>query len=208
MQRPVSPGQSQQIGQSRSAPAAPGVRARRRQQTEQRILGAARKLFAEAGYERTTIRAVAAAARADPGLVMRYYGSKQQLFDKVAAMPADDLGPGDPDEVAGRILASLSEKLSTEPVSTLAMLRSITHPDAAARVRASANRQGAELAAAIPADDAEVRAGLIGAITLGTVIARHLLQLDGLRAATPDQITDLLSPYIHSLMKSGAVPTD
>jgi AcrR family transcriptional regulator len=197
---------SQQTG---FAPAAPGVRARRRQQTEQRILAAARQLFAEAGYERTTIRAIAAAAHTDPGLVMRYHGSKQQLFDQVAAMPVEHLEAGGPDQVAERVLASLSAKLDAEPTATLAMLRSmLTHPDAGIQVRDSANRQEKELARAIPADDAEVRAGLIGAITLGTLIGRHLLQLDGLRSASPEQITDLLSPYIHSLMKSEAAPVD
>ena len=37
-------------------------------------------LFASDGYERTTVRAVAAAADADPALVIRYFGSKEGLF--------------------------------------------------------------------------------------------------------------------------------
>lgn len=48
--------------------------------TRERILEAARKLFAEQGYERTTIRGVAAAAEINPSLVIRYYGSKDGLF--------------------------------------------------------------------------------------------------------------------------------
>jgi AcrR family transcriptional regulator len=38
-----------------------------------------RGLFAASGYDRTTIRA-AAAAGADPALVMHYFGSKEKLF--------------------------------------------------------------------------------------------------------------------------------
>lgn len=184
-----------------SDPRPGGIRAYQRRQTQQRILTAARQLFAETGYERTTIRAVATAAGTDPGLVMRYFGSKQKLFDQVAEMPADDLGAGTPEEVTERILASLAAKLTAEPTATLAMLRSmLTHPDAATQVRTSATEQERQLAAAIAAPDAPVRAGLIGAVTLGTVVARHLLHLDGLRTATPDQVTTLLRPLIQALM--------
>jgi AcrR family transcriptional regulator len=50
------------------------TRAERRRQTEDRILVAARDLFVRLGYERTTIRAIAAAAEVDPSLVMQYFG--------------------------------------------------------------------------------------------------------------------------------------
>jgi AcrR family transcriptional regulator len=58
----------------------PLPRAERRRRTEGRILDAARALFAEVGFERATIRAVARAAEVDPALVMQYFGSKQELF--------------------------------------------------------------------------------------------------------------------------------
>ena len=51
--------------------------------TQARILDAAAGLFAEAGYERATIRAIAAAAGVDAGLVMHYFGSKVSLFRAV-----------------------------------------------------------------------------------------------------------------------------
>ncbi|MFC7639949.1 helix-turn-helix domain-containing protein [Streptosporangium lutulentum] len=63
-------------------------RAERRRHSEQRILEAARALFAERGFERTTIRAVAASAGVDPALVMQYFESKQELFSRaVQALP-------------------------------------------------------------------------------------------------------------------------
>jgi AcrR family transcriptional regulator len=52
----------------------------RRPKTRDRILDAARTLFAEHGYERTTIRGVACAAEINPSLVIRYFGSKEGLF--------------------------------------------------------------------------------------------------------------------------------
>lgn len=48
--------------------------------TRERILDAARALFAEQGFERTTIRAIAGAAEINPSLVIRYFGSKEGLF--------------------------------------------------------------------------------------------------------------------------------
>lgn len=46
---------------------------------------AARKLFGEKGFDRTTVREIAAAAEIDPALVIRYFGGKDQLFAQAAA---------------------------------------------------------------------------------------------------------------------------
>ncbi|WP_225729369.1 MULTISPECIES: TetR/AcrR family transcriptional regulator [unclassified Nocardia] len=181
-----------------------GIRAKQRQDTQRRILAAARQLFAEVGYDRATIRAIAAAAGTDPGLVMRYYGTKRQLFEQVADMPVDDIVRGTPDEVAEAILAALSAKLTTEPTATLASLRSLlTHPEAAEHANTAIAHQEQQLAVTIGGDDAAIRAGLVGAITLGTVIARHMLRLNGLRQAPPDRIIELLRPHIHALLEPG-----
>jgi AcrR family transcriptional regulator len=48
------------------------------------ILAAARERFAESGFERATIRAIAADANIDPSMVMRYFGNKDQLFAAAA----------------------------------------------------------------------------------------------------------------------------
>src|SRR5436190_14098251 len=57
---------------------------RRSDATRAAILGAARERFAADGYERATIRAIAADAGIDPAMVMRYYGSKDRLFAAAA----------------------------------------------------------------------------------------------------------------------------
>lgn len=53
------------------------------------ILEAARELFAEMGYDRTTIRAIATRAGVDVALVSYYYGNKKGLFRGVMSMPVD-----------------------------------------------------------------------------------------------------------------------
>src|SRR5262245_1171972 len=57
--------------------------------TRQRILEAARARFSADGYERATIRAVAADAEIDPSMVMRYFGSKEGLFAAAASFDLD-----------------------------------------------------------------------------------------------------------------------
>jgi AcrR family transcriptional regulator len=54
------------------------------EQTKAVILAAAREQFAKAGFERATIRAIAADANIDPSMVMRYFGNKDQLFAAAA----------------------------------------------------------------------------------------------------------------------------
>jgi AcrR family transcriptional regulator len=56
-----------------------------------RIRDAAREQFAEHGFERTTIRGIAAAAGVSPGLVRHHFGSKQGLKDAVDAHVVEEL---------------------------------------------------------------------------------------------------------------------
>ena len=56
----------------------------RSQKTRDCILIAARRLFGEQGFEKTTIRAVGAAAAINPSMVMRYYSSEEELFAAAA----------------------------------------------------------------------------------------------------------------------------
>jgi len=54
------------------------------EETKAGILAAARERFGTVGYQAATIRAIAADARIDPSMVMRYYGNKEKLFAAAA----------------------------------------------------------------------------------------------------------------------------
>jgi AcrR family transcriptional regulator len=179
-------------------------RAEQRRRTEARILAAASSLFVEAGYERTTIRGIARAAGVDAGLVIHYFGSKQELFQRVThASPPQELA-GTPEEVSEQILARLADSLATEPVQSLAVLRSmLTHPEAAEAVREGSAQYRAQISRSIPAADADLRAELVSAVILGVVVSRHLLKSSGLTGADPEQIIDLLRPCLRSLTRAG-----
>jgi AcrR family transcriptional regulator len=83
-------------------------RTRNATQTRADILAAARVRFGSDGYERTTLRAVAADVGVDPALVIRYFGSKQDLFAAAAEFTLDlpDLRTVHPDDVADALLPS------------------------------------------------------------------------------------------------------
>jgi AcrR family transcriptional regulator len=178
----------------------PSSRAEQRRRTEARILDAATRVFVAAGYERTTIRAVASAADVDAGLVMHYFGSKQELFRRVidaAPLPEFSAAPG---EAAEQILASLATRLATEPVASLTIFRSmLTNPEAASAAGTGTARYEAQIARAIPADDAGLRAAIINAIILGITVSRHLVKSDELASADPARVIELLRPCVLSL---------
>ena len=189
-------------------PSARPTRAQQRRQTEESILAAARQMFAELGYDRTTIRAVAKAAGVDAGLVMHYFGSKDELFSRAAELPADEFPSGTAEQVAEALLTSLAKRLVSEPVASLAVLRSmLTNTDAADRYRAAGAPQLSQITAAIPTADAELRASLLSAIVHGVIIERYLLRLGRLADASPDQIIDLLRPCFQTLAAAQTPPS-
>ncbi|MFF7365945.1 TetR family transcriptional regulator [Streptomyces sp. NPDC008125] len=176
-------------------------RADRRRATEVRILVSARELFAQKGFERTTIRAVAAAAGVDPALVMQYFGSKRGLFGQaVQALPVPPAAPSDTGELVDQLLASLCLKLGGLPEGALAMMRSmLTDQAAAEHVRVALGRQIDSVGAALPAEDAELRAALLVTALLGVTVGHQLLGLAPLREASAEQVAALLRPAFQAL---------
>ena len=71
-----------------------------------RILGAAREQFAQQGYDRASIRSIAAQASIDPALVMRYFTSKEALF--AAAVDVDLMLP----DLSGVAVEDLGARLT------------------------------------------------------------------------------------------------
>lgn len=78
--------------------------------TRDTILDAARPLFAERGFNGTTIRDIADAAGVSPALVMKLSGSKAALF-QAAAPDSPGLGPDPSEELPGyRLVRALVER--------------------------------------------------------------------------------------------------
>lgn len=178
--------------------------------TKAGILDAARARFAQQGYERTTIRAVAADADIDASMVMRYFGSKEQLFE--AALTIDlqlpDLGGVPRERVPALMVRHFVDRWEGDPTddALLVLLRSaVTNEQAAARMRDIFDRQVAPaLAAALPpGTEVPQRAALISAQLLGLALARYLLRLPPAPALTPDDVERLYAPALAAVLGDG-----
>ncbi len=180
----------------------------RRRRTEAAILEAARSLFAEAGFERATIREVAARAGVDPALVMQHYGSKERLF-AAATSGVDDTASivGAPrDRLASAALHDLFEKFEVPGMreATVALARScLTHPEAGRIMRDDVMCSvTAGVARTIGGDDAELRAGLMAACLLGLSMTRYLFEVPAVAGASREDIERLMEPVLRTLVDS------
>jgi AcrR family transcriptional regulator len=166
-------------------------------------------LFAQLGYQRTTIRRIAAVAKVDPGLVMHYFGSKQALFTRAAEHAPEEFAGGTPGEVTDSMLAMVRERLSEEPVASLALLRSmLTHDDAADTYRGATASRLNQIAETIPGADAALRASLLISIIQGVIVQRWLLGPSPLADAAPNDVIELLRPCFEALMTPAEHPAE
>lgn len=178
----------------------------RRQRTEAAILEAAGELFAETGYERTTIRTVAARAGIDPALVMQHFGSKEGLFAAVARWPDDHSRVLDA-SVETLPRAALEDLLGSfeahgEREAAAALMRScLTHPTATAVMRDEVMcERTAAVEALLDGQDVELRAALFGACMIGLGMARYLIELPALAAASHEDVVRLMEPVLRQLV--------
>ena len=167
------------------------------------ILAAARRRFTSEGYDRTTIRMVAADAGLDPSMVMRYYGSKEGLFS--AALGVDLRLPDPADVPRGELGAMLARHFvkvwEGDPAdeTVLILLRSaISHAAAADRIREMFAGQVVPMVRRATGDapDAEVRAGLISTHLLGTALTRYILRLPPVAGLDADTLVAVLGPVL------------
>jgi len=176
---------------------------RRSDQTRAAILAAARRRFAADGFERTTIRAIAADAGIDPSMVMRYYGSKDGLFSAaadldlqlpdLAAVPREQLG-----ETLVRHWVERWEGGSSDELLIVVFRSAITNEAAAERLRTVFGAQVAEAVATIVDDRAEAatRAGLVSTQMLGLALCRYILRLAPVVALDLDTLLATVSDTV------------
>ncbi|WP_326641843.1 TetR family transcriptional regulator [Streptosporangium sp. NBC_01755] len=149
------------------------TRQRDREGTCRRILDAARRLFADLGYEQVTMRMIAAEADANIALINRYFGSKRELFAKVLAMQGRFPGvlDGPEEELPRRLAEYIAERLRSDQASPVlaALIRSSNSPEIheIIRDRVSSAILG-PLSARLPGPDAAFRATIATALITGT----------------------------------------
>jgi AcrR family transcriptional regulator len=182
------------------------ARQRNASRTRADILAAARRRFGAEGYERTTLRGVAADVGVDAALVIRYFGSKQNLFAAAADFTIElpNLSGVDPDDVAN-ILLQRFFAVWEEDETFVALLRAAMTSQVAADTlrQVFAQQIAPKLITATP-DHPVQRAGLTGAFVIGLAMTRYVLMNPPVANLSRDELCRWAAPVIRQLLTGPA----
>ncbi|MFI9103641.1 TetR family transcriptional regulator [Streptomyces fildesensis] len=171
--------------------------------TRESIVVAARALFLERGYRRTTLRAVAGAAGVDAALIAYHFGSKKGLFADVMqfqcanALAVDDVLVGDPATLPDRLIDAVTDLWED------ADFRQLTaQGDEAADVIREYLEQEllARLVEFLGGRDATARATAVVTILGGLIYTRYLNPLPTPAALTPAEARHILTPALRAAL--------
>jgi AcrR family transcriptional regulator len=178
--------------------------------TRGEIIDAARESFASKGFEGTTMRGVARAAGVDPALVHHYFGGKEALF--VAAMEL----PIDPAQIADAILDGPLESIGDrvirnfvtawEAPQTQLRMRAVlgaamANPAMAHTMRDAVTRMILDrVAERLDVPDARFRLSLVASHLMGVAFVRHIMELEPLASADPDDIVARVGPVLQAYL--------
>jgi AcrR family transcriptional regulator len=192
------------------------------QDTKSSILTAARNTFAEKGYDKASIRGIAADAGVDPALVHHYFGTKEKLFLATINAP---INPGElipqalsgPREEAGLRLVRVALSVWDSPAGTaaVAIFRSALSNEWTARllrefvVTQILRRAISELV--LDPAEAPMRSSLVATQIAGTMVARYVLKLEPLASADPEVLVAAIGPNVQRFLTDplpGVFPTE
>ena len=170
------------------------------------IARAAREQFAAEGYDRASLRAIAAQAGVDAALVAYFFGSKRQLFDEVIHISSDSPTPiarlldGDSRRVGERLARLLIEALDEQDRQQriVGTIRTAAVETGTARMIGDkfATVLLEPVVSQLGAGQAPLRAALVMSQILGLGLARHVIGLEDLTSASQDELVAALAPTL------------
>ena len=173
--------------------------------TRPAILTAARELFAEVGYERATIRRIAARAGVNPAMVHHFYGTKDDLLVAALELPMEPAylaeavidHPGrEGYELIHRIVAVWDQPIVKERLQILLRV-GISHERAAIALRNLITTQLLDLLAArMPGSDASLRAALVATQMAGLAMLRFIIPIEAIATADAETIIAAIGPTV------------
>jgi AcrR family transcriptional regulator len=167
--------------------------------TREAISAAARRQFAERGYDRASLRSIAAEAGVDAALIAHFFGSKERLFVAVVELPIDPElvlpqvldGPrGKTGERLARVLVDVLEDGEARRRITGLVRAAATEPAAARMVRELLTRRVFSPLAHL------LRANLLGSQVVGLVMARYVVGVEPLASLPRDTLVAAIAPTL------------
>ncbi|MBO3752018.1 TetR family transcriptional regulator [Streptosporangiaceae bacterium NEAU-GS5] len=182
---------------------------RRSDATRATILQAARQRFAMDGYERATIRAIAADARIDPAMVMRYFESKEKLFSLAVEfdLRLPDLTAVPRDQVGAAMVGHFLDMWEADDTLQVLLRTGVTNDAAAERMRSIFAAQLAPMIVEFTGEPALApnRAVLVGSQVLGMALCRYILKLPPAVAMSREEIVGWLGPTLQRYLTEKAL---
>jgi AcrR family transcriptional regulator len=173
-------------------------------ETKAVILAAARERFAKSGFERATIRAIAADANIDPSMVMRYFGNKDKLFAAAADfdLQLPDLSDVDPAQLGARLVNHFVDRWERDEALIVLLRSSTTNAEAAQRMQGIFAGQLLPVIAKVNPKAPQRRAGLIATQVLGLALCRYVLQLPPIVAMSRAEMVGWLGPTVQRYLEA------
>jgi AcrR family transcriptional regulator len=172
--------------------------------TRGEILAAARKIFAEKGFDKATIRGIAREAGVDPALVHHYFDTKDGMFVAAMQLPIDPgtaipvILAGPREEVGERlvrfILTMTSDAKAREPV--LALVRTAMVNEQAVTMIREFITKAVLSRVAEALEIPPLRMEVAFAQMFGLITMRYVLKLEPLASADIEELVEIMSPAI------------
>lgn len=168
-----------------------------------RLLEAGRTLFAERGYERTTVREIGRVADVDPALIARYFGSKAALYLE-SLRPAGTSSQEAPVDFSASLTGAFERFDATQATPALhaAVHRHENEEIHEAAVAVLTTRLVDPLKARASdagLDQAQLRAEIAVAALAGIMISRSSRALRSVSVASPEEIAHIVGDLIDSI---------
>ncbi len=185
--------------------------------SKQALFDAARQLFSQNGFKRTTTREIAELAGVDAALIARYFGSKADLYVAVVAadrMDDQDAATAEGVETPYRDLAHISDILirRSDEHGLGPVLHSLIHRDTSDEITEAARHRMARrlvepLADGLPddLDDATLRAEIAISALLGVTLSRTLGWFDHIQSVPRERLVELVNEALSALLPDTAL---
>ncbi|HJV98693.1 MAG TPA: TetR family transcriptional regulator [Arthrobacter sp.] len=186
-----------------------GRRGRREGATESRehILATARRLFAEHGFDGTSLRQIAREASVDPAMIHHFFKGKDELFALSVALPADPaqvlegVDQHDPQHRAEAIVRAVL-RLWESPAQhgLVAFIRGTIGSKAKTLLLREVVTRTiiSRIMAGVPGAPEEValRGNLVATQMVGLMLIRYVVRLEPLASASPEDVVRLVAPNV------------